>query len=227
MRDIPVLAADSITLSLGGRVILQAAYVDAVPGAITALVGRSGSGKTTLFNVMVGRRSADRGQVRWNGERLSRSSLPVLARRGLVYHPDHPWLVHHLSLADHFRIAGIPDATDVVESLGVESCIETRAGSLSEGELRLSELAFGFALRPTAVLLDEPFRGLDPTHRERIARALRAFAEQGGAVLYADHDVESVRLTAHRLFSMENGATRVVEGFKDRPLNEWYHAWPH
>jgi len=227
MSAVPRLAGDSITLSLGGRVILQAAYVDAVPGAITALVGRSGSGKTTLFNVLVGRRRPDRGQVRWNGERLRRSSLPELARRGLVYHPDHPWLVRHLSLADHFVLAGIPDTTGVVESLGVGPWMGARTGLLSEGELRLAELAFGLALRPTAVLLDEPFRGLDPDHRERIARALRAFAEQGGAVLYADHDVESVRVTANRLFSIENGATRVVDGFKQRPLNEWYHAWPH
>lgn len=227
MKDAPIFAGDSITLSLGGRVILQEAYVDAVPGAITALVGRSGSGKTTLFNVLVGRRQADRGQVRWQGERVHRPSLSLLARRGLVFHPDHPWVAHQLSLADHFQLAGIREAGDTIQALGVESWMTTRTGLLSEGQLRLAELAFGLALRPTVVLLDEPFRGLDPDHRERIGRALRSFAKQGGAVLYADHDVESVRLTANRLFSIEQGATRVVDGFKDRPLNEWYHAWPH
>jgi ABC-type multidrug transport system ATPase subunit len=222
-----LFAADSVTVSLGGRVILREAYVDAIPGAITALVGRSGSGKTTLFNVMVGRRRPDRGQVRWNGEMLRVPSLPALARRGLVYHPDHPWLARHLSLADHFRLAGIHNPGEAIEAFGVGSWTGTRIGSLSGGELRLAELAFALALRPIVVLLDEPFRGLDPAHRERIARALRGFAEQGGAVLYADHDVESVRVTADRLFSMEAGATRVVLEFKDRPLHEWYHAWPH
>lgn len=227
MSAAPIVAADSITLALGGRVILQEAYVDAVPGAITALVGRSGSGKTTLFTVLVGRRRPDRGQVRWNGERLARPSLPALARRGLVYHPDRPWLAHHLSLSDHFRLAGLGAPSELIDALGVGPWIETRSGSLSEGELRLAELALGLALRPTVVLLDEPFRGLDPLHRERIGRALRSFAGRGGAVLYADHDVESVGRTADRLFSMEAGATRLVEGFKERPLNEWYHAWPH
>lgn len=227
MSAAPVLVGDSITVVLGGRTILQSAYVDAVPGAITALVGRSGSGKTTLFNVLVGRRRPDRGQVRWNGERLPRPSLPALARRGLVYHPDRPWLAFNLSLADHFRLAGIADSNDTIEALGVGAWMEARSGSLSEGELRLAELAFGLALGPTVLLLDEPFRGLDPLHRERIVRVLRSFAGQGGSVLYADHDVESVGRTADRLFSMEAGATRLVEGFRERPLSEWYHAWPH
>ena len=227
MMATALFAGDSITLALGGRAILQAAYVDAVPGSITALVGRSGAGKTTLFEVLVGRRRPDGGQVRWNGERVGRPTLAALARRGLFYHPDRPWLAMHLSLADHLRLLGDGrDWSGVVEALGATAWLDQRIGSLSGGELRLAELALGFALRPIVVLLDEPFRGLEPLHRERVAGALRRFATGGAAVLYADHDVQSVRRTADRLFSIEQGATRLVQDFKDRPLHEWYHAWP-
>jgi len=214
-----VIAADSITVSLGGRAILQSAYVDAIPGKITVLVGRSGAGKTTLFEILVGRRRPDGGQVRWNGERVPRPSLALLARRGLFYHPDRSWLALSLTAADHFALIGR-------ESLGVTAWLNRRVGTLSGGELRLTELALGLALAPKVALLDEPFRGLEPRHREQVADALRRMAERGTAVLYADHDVESVRRTADRLFSMEQGATRLVEGFRERPLAEWYHAWP-
>ena len=214
-----MIAADSITVSLGGRAILQSAYVDAVPGKITVLVGRSGAGKTTLFEILVGRRRPDGGQVRWNGERVPRPSLALLARRGLFYHPDRSWLALSLTAADHFALIGR-------ESLGVTAWLNRRVGTLSGGELRLTELALGLALAPKVALLDEPFRGLEPRHREQVADALRRMAERGTAVLYADHDVESVRRTADRLFSMEQGATRLVEGFRERPLAEWYHAWP-
>ncbi len=222
----PVLAGDSITLALGGRPILESAYADAVPGAITALVGRSGSGKTTFFKVLVGERKADRGQVRWRGERVPRPSLPVLARDGLFYHPDRPWLARHLSFVEHMALCGRRDWVRVVEVFGIGGWLQQKTGSLSEGELRLTELAFGFALRPVVALLDEPFRGLEPLHREQIGRSLRDLANEGVAILYADHDVEFVRRTADRLFSMEGGATRVVAGFKERPLHEWYHVWP-
>ncbi len=222
----PVLAGDSITLALGGKPILESAYVDAVPGAITALVGRSGAGKTTFFKVLVGERLPARGQVRWRGERIARPSLPLLARKGLFYHPDRPWLARHLTFVDHMALCGKRDWNRVAESLGITSWVRQKVGSLSEGELRLTELALGFALQPAVALLDEPFRSLEPIYREAVGHALRRLADGGAAVLYADHDVESVRRTADRLFSMEGGATRLVEGFKERPLHEWYHAWP-
>jgi ABC-type multidrug transport system ATPase subunit len=218
-----MISGDSITVSLGGRAILQSAYVDAVPGQITVLVGRSGAGKTTLFEILVGRRWPDGGQVRWNGERVPRPSLALLARRGLFYHPDRPWLAMSLTPADHFALLG---GTPQGDGLGVTAWLDRRVGTLSGGELRLTEIALGLARAPRVALLDEPFRGLEPRHREEVAAALRLLAERGTAVLYADHDVESVRRTADRLFSMEQGATRLVEGFRERPLTEWYHAWP-
>lgn len=221
-----MIAGDSISVALGGRPILRAAYVDAVPGAITALVGRSGAGKTTLFNVLVGRRRPDVGQVRWNGERLARPSVAALARRGLFYHPDRPWLALYLTFAQHTHLLAGREWRNAAEALGVTAWLDRPVGALSGGELRLTELAFGLALRPLVALLDEPFRGLEPLHREAVAGALRRFADAGTAVLYADHDVESVRATADRLFSIEAGATRVVTEFKTRPLREWYHAWP-
>ena len=222
-----VLAGDSITLSLGGRPILESAYVDAIPGRITALVGRSGAGKTTFFNVLVGRRRPERGQVRWRGERVARPSLRLLGREGLFYHPDRPWLALHLTFVDHIALAGRTGWEGIAEEFGITAWARRKVGQLSEGELRLTELAFGFALQPVVALLDEPFRGLEPIHREEVAQALRRLADAGAAVLYADHDVESVRRTADRLFSMEGGATRLVTEFKERPLHEWYHAWPH
>jgi len=118
------------------------------------------------------------------------------------------------------------DWAGVVDVFGIRGWLQRKTGSLSGGELRLTELAFGFALRPVVALLDEPFRGLEPLHREQIGRCFRNLANEGVAILYADHDVESVRRTADRLFSMERGATRMVEGFRARPLHEWYHAWP-
>jgi ABC-type multidrug transport system ATPase subunit len=225
----PLLAADSIDCRRGGREVLRAAYVDAVPGAVTALVGRSGAGKTTLFEILVGRRHPDAGQVRWDGAPVPRPSLAGLARRGLFYHPDRSWLAAGLTAADHFALA-VPGGRDawepVAESLGVTAWLERRVGVLSGGELRLTELALGVALRPRVALLDEPFRGLEPLHRERVAGALRALAAGNAAVLYADHDVVSVLRTADRLFSLEAGQTRLVSEFRERPVHEWYHGWP-
>lgn len=216
---VPLCAADSIDLRLGGRTILRSAYVDAVPGTVTALVGRSGAGKTTLFWILAGLRRADAGIVRWEGAAVDRPRLWKLARRGLVFCPARPWLAPSLTLAQHLAMVGGSSAT-------MGAGLAGRIGVLSGGETRLAELALAVALNPKVLVLDEPFRGLDPRYREQVGSVLRTAAERGVAVLYADHDVRLVMDTADRLFSIENGMTRPVEGFKTRPLSEWYHAWP-
>jgi branched-chain amino acid transport system ATP-binding protein len=230
----PLLAADSVDARRGGRQVLRAAYVDAVPGAVTALVGRSGAGKTTLFEILTGRRRPDAGQVRWEGTALPRPSLAGLARRGLWYHPDRPWLPPRCSAAELFALAMVKGEAGwgpIASELGVTAWLDRPVGTLSGGELRLTEIALGVALRPRAAVLDEPYRGLEPLHRELVGLALRRLArggegEPGAAVLYADHDATAVRSTADRLFSMEEGRTRLVADFRERPLEEWYHAWP-
>ena len=123
-------------------------------------------------------------------------------------------------------MTNVPDWASVAELFQVTPWMTRAVGSLSGGELRLTELAFGFALEPTVALLDEPFRGLEPLHRERVATLLREYARRGTAILYADHDVQGVLRTADRLFSIEAGSTRPVNGFKERPIAEWYHEWP-
>lgn len=223
---VALLAGESISVSLRGRPILEAAYIDALPGAITALVGRSGAGKTTLFNVLVGRRRPDRGQVRWLGMRLKHPSLPHLARVGLFFHPDCPWLASQLSFVQQIAMTNGRDWARTAERFHITQWMTRPVGSLSGGELRLTELAFGFALKPIVALLDEPFRGLEPLHREQLVQIMREYARQGTAILYADHDVQGVLASADRLFSIENGSTRTVSGFKERPLTDWYHAWP-
>lgn len=229
MTALPLVAADSIVFRTGGRVILQEAYVDAVPGAVTALVGRTGAGKTTLFEVLVGRRRPDLGQVRWDGVRVARPSLARLARRGLCYLPDRRWLPTWMTAATTLQLAAGRSGLDwrpIASELGVSAWGDRLTGALSGGELRLTELAFALTRRPRAILLDEPFHRLEPRYREAVGQMLRRLAGDGVAVLYADHDVRLVEETADRLFSIEEGRTRPVPDFRDRSLAEWYHEWP-
>ncbi len=114
----------------------------------------------------------------------------------------------------------------IATTLDVMEWRDRRVGTLSGGELRLTELVFALTLKPQVLVLDEPFRSLEPHHRESVGQVLRRAANLGVAVLYADHDARLVQATADRLFSIEGGQTRLVDGFRTRPVTEWYREWP-
>lgn len=224
----PVVAADSIERSFGQRAALRSAYVDAAAGAVTALVGVSGSGKTTLLEILAGRLRAHGGQVRWNGERVARPTPAALAQRGLVYAPDHPWISTRVSVARQLALAARvwdSDADAIARELHVAGFMKRRTAQLSTGERRLGALAVACACRPAALVLDEPFRDLEPLHRETVARLLASQARGGVAVLFADHDATMVAEIADRLFAIEDGRTRAVAGFRDMRVVDWYRGW--
>lgn len=228
MSGAPAVSAEGVDLWRGRRAILRQAYVDAEAGAVTALVGLSGAGKTTLLRVLVGWLRPDGGHVRWAGVQIARSRLPQLARRGLAFLPDHPWLSGRLTVGEHLTMAarvGGTDPTGPARETGID-WLDRRPDTLSTGERRLTELAVAIAIGANVLVLDEPFRDLDPAHRERLAGQLRRLVAEGRAVLFADHDVTSVFACADRLFGIEAGVTRLVPDFRERPVPEWYHGWP-
>lgn len=224
----PVLAADSITHRFGPRTVLHAAYVDAVAGAVTALVGQSGAGKTTLLEILVGRRRPDVGQVRHRGLRVPRASRAALARRGVAWVPDAPCLSRREPLRRQLALvarAWDTDPEDVTRAAGIGALLDRTTAELSTGERRQCELALVAACRPDVLVIDEPFRDLEPLQREAMGRRLRELAAGGVAVLFADHDAVMVGQIADRLFSIEQGRTRLVPDFRTIPVPAWYRSW--
>jgi energy-coupling factor transport system ATP-binding protein len=145
-----------------------------------------------------------------------------------VYVPDAPCLSTRVRVRRQLALVARvwdSDADAVARASGVDTLLDRTSPGLSTGERRLCELAVATACRPDAIVLDEPFRDLDPLHREAMGRRLRALAGDGVAVLFADHDATMVAETADRLFAVEEGRTRVVPDFRNTPIAEWYRSW--
>jgi len=185
-------------------------------GEIVAVTGPSGSGKSTLLNVLAGLDEPDGGQVRINGERISRRPEEVRARLraeriGLLYQLSN--LVGHLSVADNVALAqllagnttGRSWRSDLVRRLGLADRAHARPTQLSGGELARAGLAVALANDPLVVLADEPTGELDGTTAAGILDLLAERAAAGSAVVLVTHD-PSVAGRADREIALRDGA---------------------
>lgn len=152
---------------------------------ITVLAGPSGSGKTTVLRMIAGLARPDSGRIALGGRVLddARTHVPPFLR-DVAYVFQEYALFPHLDVLDNVayglaaRGAGAAErraaAREQLGRLGVERLAAARPHALSGGERQRVALARALAVRPQALLLDEPFAALDAGTRSRVRAELRA-----------------------------------------------------
>lgn len=208
----PILEADGVGRSFGGRTVLRSAGLRVVPGRVTVLLGRNGVGKTTLFRIVIGRVRAEYGRVMYRGTFRSRPSLARLSREGLMYSAQESALTPHFTVAGHFeafvtRYGGADRVPGLVADLDLGAFLDRRPKTLSGGERQRTSMALALLRAPDCLLADEPFAGVAPKDRPRVAAALRRLAGTGCAVAVSGHDVEDLLDLADDVVWMTGGTT--------------------
>jgi iron(III) transport system ATP-binding protein len=168
-------------------------------GTMTAILGASGSGKTTLLRLVIGFVQPDKGLVAIGGNVVAEAGRVHVApdRRAVGYVAQEGALFPHLSVAGNVAF-GLPRSErrnaarvdEMLDLVGLDRAYATRRPhELSGGEQRRVALARALAPRPSLVLLDEPFSGLDAALRaETRAAVLRALAFEGATAVLVTHD---------------------------------------
>jgi iron(III) transport system ATP-binding protein len=209
-----VLSLRSVTRSFDRRRVVDAVDLELHAGKVTALLGPSGCGKSTLLRMIAGLEPLDEGTIWSDGRLLSdtRSGVPPEARGlGLVFQ-DYA-LFPHLSVLDNvaFGLKG-PRAEREREAarwLGTVRLADRAQAwphNLSGGEQQRVALVRALARQPRAVLLDEPFSGLDRHLKSEVrATLVSALRAAGAAVLMVTHDAEEAMLMADDLALMDSG----------------------
>jgi molybdate transport system permease protein len=178
------------------------------------LLGASGSGKSMTLRAIAGLERPDEGRIVLNGRVLFDSksgvSLSPAARRiGVVFQDSA--LFPHLTVRQNiaFGLSG-PDrdriALDWARAVHIESHLDRYPGQLSGGQQQRVALARALAMRPDALLLDEPFSALDLHLRRRLEEELRAvLASYPGAVVLVTHDRDEAFRLCEQLAVLSNG----------------------
>jgi iron(III) transport system ATP-binding protein len=210
------LRCSSISASYGGRTVLAGVDLFVPEGTLTAILGSSGSGKTTLLRVVMGFVAPDSGVVSV-GDRVVADSVRVHVapdKRAVGYVAQEGALFPHLTVAENVGF-GLSRSErkvrrhveEALALVGLErGYAERRPQELSGGEQRRVALARALAPRPAAVLLDEPFSGLDAALRaETRSAVLGALTATGATAVLVTHDQAEALSTGREVAVLRDG----------------------
>lgn len=199
--DIPSegLAAINIGKSYKGRAVVKGITLSVKRGEIVALMGPNGAGKTTSFYMIMGLIEADRGNIMLDGQDITGLPMYQRARLGVGYLPQEESIFRGLSVEENIR--AVVELTEkdkskwsdnvdaLLDELNIGHIRKSPALALSGGERRRVEIARALASRPSFILLDEPFTGIDPIAINDISDLIRYLKKRGIGILITDHRV--------------------------------------
>lgn len=179
---------------------------------VAGLIGLNGAGKTTLMNVLSGLLPTFRAAAfRFRGGDIFPRAPGFKAGRYTVFAEDRSFQYftfrEYLSYVFAAYRQTPPDVTDLVEGFHFAEYTDTLIRDLSTGSRKKAFLITAFALRPPLLLLDEPVNGLDFQSTEYLYSLISGYKAHG-TVLFSSHVLESITLTADRVFVLENGGIR-------------------
>ncbi|MGO4361012.1 ABC transporter ATP-binding protein [Terrabacter sp. RAF57] len=182
-------------------------------GRLTGFVGGNGAGKTTTMRMVMGVLSPSGGEVLWDGRPIT-----ALDRRQFGYMPEERGLYPKQAVLDQLvylgRLRGLSasaakaSVTTHLERLGLAERAKDHVEKLSLGNQQRVQIIAALMGRPRALVLDEPFSGLDPAAVDNMADLLREHTARGVPVLFSSHQLDLVERLCERLVVLAKG--RVV-----------------
>jgi lipopolysaccharide export system ATP-binding protein len=210
-----VLRTESLVKSYRGRRVVNGISIEVGQGEIVGLLGQNGAGKTTTFYMVMGLVRPESGHVFLDEQDVTDLPMHIRARMGLGYLSQEPSVFRKLTVEDNIKaiLETLDIDTDeqvhVLESLmkelGITHLRESKAFTLSGGERRRLEIARALVTRPSFMLLDEPFSGIDPIAVQDIQSIVANLRDKGLGLLITDHNVRETLSITDRSYIMSEG----------------------
>jgi lipopolysaccharide export system ATP-binding protein len=222
------LAAHSVEKSFGARKVVKGASLFVRRGEAVGLLGPNGAGKTTIFYMITGLIKADKGKVELDGNDVTALPMYQRARLGIGYLPQEASIFRGLNVEDNIRsvlevVERDPKKREreldaLLDEFNIGRLRKSPSIALSGGERRRCEIARALATRPSYMLLDEPFAGIDPIAVGDIQALVRHLTQRGIGVLITDHNVRETLGLTDRAYIIYSGEV-LMEGRAEDIVN--------
>nr|WP_045837293.1 LPS export ABC transporter ATP-binding protein [Hyphomicrobium sp. 99] len=209
------LTAFDVKKSYRKRMVVKGVNLAVGRGESVGLLGPNGAGKTTVFYMITGLVAADEGRITIDGEDVTKLPMYQRARLGVGYLPQEASIFRGLTVEQNImavleliepnRKARQEQLDSLLEEFSITRLRKSAAMALSGGERRRCEIARALASRPSFMLLDEPFAGIDPIAVGDIQQLVRHLTERGIGVLITDHNVRETLSLIDRAYIIYDG----------------------
>jgi lipopolysaccharide export system ATP-binding protein len=209
------LTASGVRKSYRRRLVVRGVDLAVCRGEAVGLLGPNGAGKTTVFYMITGLVPADAGRITINGQDVTRLPMYRRARLGIGYLPQEASIFRGLTVEQNImavlelvepnRRHRREQLDELLEEFRITRLRKSPSIALSGGERRRCEIARALASRPTFMLLDEPFAGIDPIAVGEIQQLVRHLTRRGLGVLITDHNVRETLSLVDRAYVIADG----------------------
>jgi len=224
-----VLRTDKLVKVYGGRAVVNGVDINCHKGEIVGLLGPNGAGKTTSFYMVVGLVRPNSGRVYFEDKEVTDYPMFKRARMGMGYLPQEESIFRKMTVEQN--IMAILETTplnkkerkhrceELLTQFGIEHVAKQLALTLSGGEKRRLTIARSLVTKPSLLMLDEPFSGVDPIAVYDVQQIIKNLGDSGLAILITDHNVRETLNIVDRAYIISDGKV-VTQGEKDFLLND-------
>jgi branched-chain amino acid transport system ATP-binding protein len=210
-----VLELSDIHTNYGNIRALKGISLKVERGEIVTLIGANGAGKTTTLKTIIGTLGPSRGEVRFEGKRISGLSTNRVVRMGIAHSPEGRRIFPRMTVRENLELGAfaredkqeVPADMERVFALfpRLKERQDQKGGTLSGGEQQMLAMGRALLARPKLLLLDEPSMGLSPIMVATIFETIGNIRDQGTTILLVEQNARMALRIANRGYVIQAG----------------------
>jgi ABC-2 type transport system ATP-binding protein len=209
-----IIEIENVSLQIKDVTILKDINLNIEAGKIHGLIGRNGSGKTMLLKCICGFVKTTKGQITVNKKIIGKDvDFPedigfIIETPGFI--PYYSGYKNLMLLAGLKNKIGKQEVKDALAAVGLDPDLKRIVKKYSLGMRQRLGIAQAIMEKPSLLILDEPFNGLDKEGVEMMRKYLFGLREQGTTILMCSHSMEDIKLLCDTIAEMDKGVlTRI------------------
>ena len=210
-----MLTVDDIHVFYGNIAAVKGISLTVYPGEIVTLIGGNGAGKSTTMRTISGLLKPKRGEIHFEGQRVSGLKGHEVAQRGIAQSPEGRRIFPRMTVTENLELGAFlrNDKAEILADMErvfdlfprLKERLSQKSGTLSGGEQQMLAMGRALMAQPKLLLLDEPSMGLAPVLVDSVFETIRKVNEQGVTVLLVEQNALVALNIADHAYVLETG----------------------